>query len=228
MNLSLEHLHRSILALFLLISGALASAHPARAAASEASPLAACQRSATQRYQPASIKLLEDDLKKEKREAKVGSQPVGAVLSGQGIWKDKTGGPSDVHFICLLDGSGKALFVEVLKDGPRDPVDVCWDNFQPAEWGKLVDCLERALKREEAALAAAVAQAAQQAGQTMDKLSSKRTLQESNVLWSKYRDSECDRRQAFVLGRNHPDIGQLTCEIRMTAARISDFKFDDE
>ncbi len=232
MNLPLKHPHRSILALFLLTGCWLAfgSAQPARAAAegpSEAPALAACQRYATQHYQPASVQLLEDDVKKEKREAKVGSQPIGAVLSGQGIWKDKTGGPSDVRFVCLLDGSEKPLFVEVLKDGPRDPVAVCWDGFQAAEWGKMTDCLQGALKREEAALAAALTQATQQAGQSMDKLSAKNTLQDSNVQWAKYRDSECDRQQAFVAGRNHPDIGELTCKIHKTADRISDLKFDE-
>ena len=61
----------------------------------------------------------------------------------------------------------------------------------------------------------------------MDKISAKQTLQESNAQWIKYRDSECARQQAFVAGRNHPDIGELTCQIRETAERIADMKFDE-
>jgi uncharacterized protein YecT (DUF1311 family) len=225
-------------ALFLLAGCSLAfgSAHPARGAAEEPSEnqsLAACQRYATQHYQQtspaqfASVQLLEEDVDQKKYEKKVGSQLIGTVLSGHGVWKDKTGAPSNVRFICLLETANKPVFIDVMKDGPRDPVAVCWDGFAPAEWGKMTDCLQGSLKREEAALAASLTKATQQAGQSMDKLSAKKTLQESNVQWVKYRDSECDRRQAFVAGRNHPDIGELTCKIRKTSERISDLKFDE-
>jgi uncharacterized protein YecT (DUF1311 family) len=225
-------------AMFLLAGCWLAfgSAHLARGAADEPSEtlsLAACQRYATQHYQqtkPAhftSIQLLEEDVNKEKYEEKAGSQLIGTVLSGHGIGKDKAGGPSNVRFICLLETPDKPIFVHIMKDGPRDPVDVCWDGFEPGEWGKLTQCLQGSLKREEAALADLLTKTAQQAGQSMDKLSAKKTLQESNVQWGKYRDSECDRQQAFVAGRNHPDIGELTCKIRKTAERISDLKFDE-
>jgi uncharacterized protein YecT (DUF1311 family) len=228
---AMKHPHRSMCALVLLAGCSLAfgSAHRARGAAEEPSEtpsLAACQRYATQNYQQA-LQLLDEDVNQKKYEKKVGSQLIGTVLSGHGIWKEKTGVPSNVRFICLLEASGKPVFIHVMKDGPRDPVDVCWDGFAPAEWGKLTDCLQGSLKRQEAALAALLTKADQQAGQSMDKLSAKKTLQESNVQWVKYRDSECDRRQAFVAGRNHPDIGELTCRIRKTAERISDLKFDE-
>jgi uncharacterized protein YecT (DUF1311 family) len=235
---TMKHSHRSMRAIYLLAGSWLVfgSAHLASGAAdepSEAPSLAACQRYATQRYQQASpahfasLQLLEEDVKKEKYAAKVGSQSIGTMLSGQGIWKEKTGGPSNVRFICLLESSDKPVFIHVMKDGPRDPVDVCWDGFEPGEWGKLTQCLQGSLKREEASLAALLTKATQQAEQSMDKLSAKKTLQESNVQWGKYRDSECDRQQAFVAGRNHPDIGELTCKIRKTAERISDLKFDE-
>ncbi|HKI03456.1 MAG TPA: lysozyme inhibitor LprI family protein [Thermoanaerobaculia bacterium] len=238
MKVTMEHPHRSVRAFFLLAGCWLAfgSAHPARGAADEPSEtlsLAACQRYATQHYQQASpahfasIQLLEEDVTKEKYEKKVGGQLIGTVLSGHGLWKDKAGGSSNVRFICLLETPDKTVFVHVMKDGPGDPVDVCWDGFEPGEWGKMTQCLQGSLKREEAALAALLAKATQQAGQSMDKLSAKKTLQESNVRWIKYRDSECDRRQAFVAGRNHPDIGELTCKIRKTAERITDMKFDE-
>ena len=236
--MAMKHPRRSMRALFLLAGCCLAfgSAHLARGAAekpSETPSLAACQRYATQHYQQtspahfASVQLLEEDVNQEKYEKKVGSQLIGTVLSGHGIWKDKTGVPSNVRFICLLEASDKPVFIDIMKDGPRDPVDVCWDGFEPSEWGKMTQCLQGSLKREEAALAALLTKTAQQAGQSMDKLSAKKTLQESNVQWVKYRDSECDRRQAFVAGRNHPDIGELTCKIRKTAERISDLKFDE-
>lgn len=109
----------------------------------------------------------------------------------------------------------------------RDAVDLCWDAFEPAEWGKMTDCLQEALKREEAALKAALAEAAAQAEQSMDKKSAKLTLEKSNATWAAYRDAECDRQLAFVAGRNHPDIGELGCKIRQTAKRVADLKFDE-
>lgn len=112
-------------------------------------------------------------------------------------------------------------------EAKRDAVDLCWDAFEPAEWGKMTDCLQEALKREEAGLKAALAEAAAQAEQSMDKKSAKLTLEKSNATWAAYRDAECDRQLAFVMGRNHPDIGELGCKIRQTAKRVADLKFDE-
>ncbi|MEO7794540.1 MAG: lysozyme inhibitor LprI family protein [Thermoanaerobaculia bacterium] len=195
--------------------------------------LDACQRYATQFYQQAdaenfgSLRLLEEDLDEAKYEDKVGTQFVSTVLSGSGVWLDKTGAPSDVRFTCLLESSARAIFVEIAEDGRRDPVASCWDAFEPAGWGQMSQCLQDALKREEAALAKLLLEAAKQAGQSMDKLSARKTLQKSTDFWVSYRDAECDRRQALSAGRNHPDIGEFTCRIHATAQRISDLQSDD-
>jgi uncharacterized protein YecT (DUF1311 family) len=109
-----------------------------------------------------------------------------------------------------------------------DAVKACWDRFEAAEWGKMTDCLQAALKHSEANLATAVKAAEAQAAQSMDKLSAQNTLKESNARWQAYRDAECDRQLAFVAGRNHPDIGELTCKIRLTDQRVVDFHFDDD
>ena len=220
----MTHSRRSKPALFFLAGCWLALGARAEEP-SQTSTLDACQRYATQRF--ASIQLLEEGAKEAKYEDKVGSQSVSTVLSGHGVWQDKAGGSLDVSFVCLLENSAKPVFVGIVEDKRRDPVAVCWDGFEAAEWGKLTQCLQDSLKREEAALAEALNKATQQAAQSMDKLSAKKTLDESNVQWRKYRDAECDRQQAFVAGRNHPDIGELTCKIHKTAERISDMKFDD-
>ena len=124
MNVTRQYPRRSMLALFLLACClALGSAHLARGAAEEPSKtpsFAACQRYAAQHF--ASVQLLEEDVKQEKHEAKAGSQSIGMVLSGHGIWEDKTGGPSNVRFLCLLETFDKPVVIHVMKDGPRDPV----------------------------------------------------------------------------------------------------------
>jgi uncharacterized protein YecT (DUF1311 family) len=238
MKMTMKRSHRSMLALFFLAGCwlALGSDHPAGADAvepSETPTLDACQRYATRHYQQVSpesfvsIRLLEEGVNEEKYEDKMGSQFISTVLSGHGIWQDKAGGPSDVRFTCLLENSAKPVFVAVAEDRRRDPVAVCWDGFEPSGWGKMTQCLQESLKREEAALADSLNKATQQAGQSLDKISARKTLEESNAQWRKYRDIECARRQAFVAGRNHPDIGELTCQIHKTAERISDLRFDD-
>jgi uncharacterized protein YecT (DUF1311 family) len=218
-------------ACWLALGGQAASATPEEPAAMPA--LDACQRYATSHYQRASperfasIQLLVEDMDEKKYEDKVGGQFVSTVLSGHGIWQDKIGAPSDVRFICLLENAEKPVFVDVVEEGRRDPVAVCWDGFEAAAWGKLTQCLQDSLKREEAALADELKKVTEQAGQSLDKASAMKTLQESNAQWVKYRDSECDRRQALVAGRNHPDIGELTCQVRETAERIADLRFDE-
>lgn len=197
------------------------------------STLAACQGYATSHYQRvsperfASLQLLEEESKEEKYGDRVGSQLVSTVLKGRGIWQNKTDGPSNIRFTCLLENPAEPIFVDVVEEGPRDPVQVCWDGFEPSGWDKMTECLGAALKREEAALANELTKAGQQAGSSLDKASAEHTLQESNAQWVEYRDSECARRLASVAGRNHPDIGELTCLIRKTAERSSDLRFDE-
>jgi uncharacterized protein YecT (DUF1311 family) len=238
MNRGPRHVRPSRTAPLLLVAScfALGSHRPAQAEGSEPSArpaLAACQRFATHHYQQvrpqqfASLRLLEEHVSAEKYADRVGGQPVRTVLTGRGVWQDKGGEPANVRFVCLLENSEKPIFFEVLEDGRRDPVDVCMDAFQPGGWGPLTDCLQQALKGEEAAMTAALSKATQQAGQSLDPTSAKRTLHESNTQWAKYRDAECDRRQAAVAGRNHPDIGELTCRVRTTAQRVADMRFDE-
>ncbi len=222
--------------LLLAIGGFALTNHNANADDAEPSEhqtLDTCQRYAARYYQQVnserfqSLRLLEEDLNEEKYEDKAGSQFISTVLSGHGVWTDKSGESSAVRFSCLLENSDKAVFFDIFEDHRRDPVDVCWDRFEPGEWGKMTQCLQDSLKREEAALAKLQNQATQQAEQSQDKASARQTLQDSNARWLQYRDQECARRQAFVAGRNHPDIGTLTCQIRKTDERITDLKFDE-
>lgn len=232
----MKRLHSSKFSLSLLAGCwlALGISHPAGATAdSPSGTLGACQDHATRHYQKvspkrfASLRLLEEGVKEESYGGKVGSQNISTVVSGRGVSQDASGGSSNVRFTCLLDDSKKPVFVDIAEDGRRDPVAVCWDGFQAGEWGKMTQCLQDSLKREETALADLLTKTAQQAEQGLDKIAAKQTLQESTAQWMKYRDIECDRRQAFVAGRNHPDIGELTCKIQKTAERISDLKFDE-
>ncbi len=109
-----------------------------------------------------------------------------------------------------------------------DPVQACWNNFKPAQWGELETCLSNALAKLEAALANALLLENEKAAESMDAPTAIKTLRDSNAQWLKFRNVECVRRQAIVAGRNHTDIGATTCQIRMIQGRLQDFKFDDE
>jgi uncharacterized protein YecT (DUF1311 family) len=109
-----------------------------------------------------------------------------------------------------------------------DPVQACWNNFKPAQWGELETCLSDGLAKLEAALANALLVENKKAAESMDAPTAMQTLRDSNAQWLKFRDVECERRQAIVAGRNHTDIGATTCQIRMIQGRLQDFKFDDE
>ena len=109
-----------------------------------------------------------------------------------------------------------------------DPVQACWNNFKPAQWGELETCLSDGLAKLEAALANALLVENKKAAESMDAPTAMQTLRDSNAQWLKFRNVECERRQAIVAGRNHTDIGATTCQIRMIQGRLQDFKFDDE
>jgi uncharacterized protein YecT (DUF1311 family) len=227
---------RSVTLFTLVTCIAAITGQPARGAGSEAAAtpaLVACETFATAHYRQASpadfgsLRLLEEGSSESRGTRAVGSQAVATVLTGTGVRRDNPTAVINVHFVCLLESSGKPVFFELIENGPRDPAEVCWDAFEPAGWGPLTDCLQQALEREESALTAALAAAREQAGSTMSKAAAARALTDSNARWAAYRDSECDRRQAFVAGRNHPDIGELTCRLRKTAERLADMHFDD-
>ena len=171
--------------------------------------------------------MLSEDLQEDKYEDKLGSQFISTVLFGHGIWRSKDNAPTNVRFTCLLENDQKAVFIHLSNEADREPVDVCWDQFEPGEWGKMSQCLQGALKREEAKLAELLKKAGQQTDESLDKAAAKLTLDASNSQWKLYRDAECARRQAQVAGRNHPDIGELTCQIHKTRERIRDMQFDD-
>jgi|GEM_PF-871335 uncharacterized protein YecT (DUF1311 family) len=199
----------------------------------ESASLATCQRFAEQYYKREnpdnflSLKLLDEDLQEDKYEDKLGSQFISTVLSGHGVWTGKDSGPANVRFTCLLENDKKAVFIHLVNDVDRNPVDVCWDRFEPGEWGKMSQCLQSALKREENKLADLLKKAEQQTSQSLTQAAAKQTLDTSNQQWTIYRDAECARRQAQVAGRNHPDVGEFTCRINKTRERISDLQFDD-
>ena len=87
--------------------------------------------------------------------------------------------------------------------------------------------MQTSLQEEETKLAGLLTKAEQQTQQSRDPVSARQTFEASNTDWQTYRDAECARRQAQVRGRNHPDVGELTCKIRKTRERISDMQFDD-
>jgi hypothetical protein len=109
----------------------------------------------------------------------------------------------------------------------KDAVDVCQDGFQPGEWGKLSDCLSAALKKEEAALAKAWRRRA-----TGPRSPWTRSPPSRRSTPATRSGPSTSRRSAIAgwrspRGRNHPDVGELTCAIRMTAERVEELQEEE-
>ncbi|MDO9235164.1 MAG: lysozyme inhibitor LprI family protein [Aquabacterium sp.] len=109
-----------------------------------------------------------------------------------------------------------------------DPVQACWNGFKPGQWDELDQCLSNALAKLEGTLKNALVVEHKKAAESRDTSAAVKTLSDSNAQWLKFRDVECERRQTIVAGRNHPGVGETTCQIRMIQGRLQDFKFDNE
>jgi uncharacterized protein YecT (DUF1311 family) len=110
-------------------------------------------------------------------------------------------------------------------DTPEDPVSHC--AAKGATIGEAVPCLKSTLAADEAALSRLV-QAAQTQAKQVDarwpKVKAAPSLALSTQRWRQYRDAECQRRQAFRAGGNHPDIAHYSCLIEKTRQRIRDYQ----
>lgn len=109
-----------------------------------------------------------------------------------------------------------------------DPLGLC--SAAVATIGEAVPCLKETLHREEERLAKLEVKAKSQAQMVESRwpdLSVGKSLAQSTTKWKQYRDQECDRRDKFRAGGNHPDITLYECMIQKTRERIQDLSFDE-
>lgn len=109
-----------------------------------------------------------------------------------------------------------------------DPLDLC--SATVSTIGEAVPCLKETLKREEERLSRLETKAEDRAKKVESRwpdLSVRKSLTQSTTKWKQYRDKECERRDQFRAGGNHPDITLYECMIQKTRERIQDLSFDE-
>ncbi|MEX0638653.1 MAG: lysozyme inhibitor LprI family protein, partial [Burkholderiales bacterium] len=183
-------------ALLLLVLAAL----PLGAAAEYAGPaLDACRAHGERelRKDGADVKALAFDndrhLYFERESRKLGSQPIGASLSGHGAIVRASGPAVEMAFLCLLENEQRALWFDWLPR--RDAPALAQCRRGPGAG----DCLQTLLNLAERDLTEASSirfQQALEADRKAGNESASDAYRDAASAWRKYRDLECARRGA--------------------------------
>ena len=153
-----------------------------------------------------------------RRARKAGSQPVNAVLTGNGAIV-LAGAPSaELAFVCLLADEKRAVYFEWLPHGEASPLAAC--TRDPGLRERAQACLEGLQQAAEQDLLQVYARRFQQAndhgGGALD------AYRKSNEAWRAYRDAECARRSAQASEK--PVLAELACRVDLTRRRAADMR----
>lgn len=194
----------------------------AMAAAQAADPAAqACRELGERELKRAGfeVKALEIDrdrhLVLERETAKLGSQPIGASLSGYGAIVPPSGAPTGIAFVCLLASQKRALWFHWLPRRDAGALKQCRrvDGTQ--------DCLQRLLETAERDLVEASATRFQESLDADAKAgndAASGAYRDAAGAWRNYRDLECARR-----GAAGSDAWQA-CRVDLTRRRYYDLQ----
>jgi hypothetical protein len=156
----------------------------------------------------------------ERYARKIGSQPVSAILTGNGAVVVPGAPSAELSFICLLADEKRPLFFNWL---PRQNVAALTQCRRDDELrAKSHACLEFLLRTAEQDLTQVYANGFQQANERGGEVLA--SFRKSNDEWRQYRDAECARR------RNNPPSGvpaeeaELACKVEITRRRALDMR----
>ena len=156
----------------------------------------------------------------ERYTAKVGSQFVSSILTGNGA-VIYAGAPSaELSFICLLASDKQAVFFEWM---PRPNVPAAMQCLRDGELRKNARaCYELLLRVAEEDLTQIYSQRFQEA--TLRGEPALAAFRKSNDEWKQYRDAECARRRDFAPDGLSPDDYAAACSVELTRRRALDMK----
>ena len=204
---------KALAAGLLLASGA--------AMAQYAGPAVEACRSLAKRQQEGKAEVVidrDDKLQLVRRARKAGSQPVSAVLTGNGAIV-LSGAPSaELAFVCLLSDDKRAVYFDWLPRGDASPLAAC--TRDPGLRERAQACLEGLQQAAEQDLLQVYARRFQQANDhgagALD------TYRKSNEAWRAYREAECARRSAQA--SENPVLAELACRVDLTRRRAADMR----
>jgi uncharacterized protein YecT (DUF1311 family) len=151
---------------------------------------------------------------------KVGSQPVGSILTGNGAVIYEGTPSAELSFLCLLADEKRPVFFAWQ---PRSNAPVLAQCARSeALRGKERGCLELLLQVAEQDLSQVYAYRFQEANERGEK--SLAAYRKANDEWRQYRDAECARRRELAPSGVSPEDYQAACTVELTRRRALDLR----
>lgn len=160
------------------------------------------------------------DLSFEREARKIGGQPLGAILSGNGAVVYEAAPSAELSFLCLLADEKRPVFF-AWQPRPNAPALSQCVRSEALKSG-VKDCLallQRVAEQDLAELYALRFQEANERGE--------RTLaayRQSNEEWLQYRAAECARRGGLAPSGVSSDVYQAACMVELTRRRALDMR----
>lgn len=156
----------------------------------------------------------------ERHGRKVGSQPVGSILTGNGAVVYEGAPGAELSFLCLLADEKRPVFFTWLPRADAPVLSQC--TRAEALRGKAHDCLQVLLRVAEQDLSQVYAYRFQEANERGEK--SLAAYRKANDEWREYRDAECARRREQAPSGVSPEDYQAACTVELTRRRALDMR----
>lgn len=166
--------------------------------------------------------LLERDanLSFERYGRRVGTQPVGGILTGHGAVVFEGAPSAELAFLCLLADEKRPVFFAWQPRADAPVLSQCTRGA--AMRAKAQDCLQVLLRVAEQDLSQVYASRFQEANERGEK--SLAAYRKANDEWREYRDAECARRREQAPAGVAPDDFHAACMIELTRRRALDMR----
>jgi uncharacterized protein YecT (DUF1311 family) len=176
------------------------------------------QRGGTQ----ANLVVIERDanLSIERYSGKVGAQPIGSILTGNGAVVYDGAPSAELSFVCLLADEKRPVFFS-WQPRPDAPVLAQCARSESLR-GKERECLDLLQRTAEHDLAQLYAYRFQEANERGEK--SLAAYRKANDEWREYREAECVRRRDSAPAGASPEVQQAACVVELTRRRALDMR----
>jgi uncharacterized protein YecT (DUF1311 family) len=156
----------------------------------------------------------------EREARKVGSQPVTAVLTGNGAVVFDGAPSAELSFVCLLADEKRAVYFawQARPNAPALAQCLRSDELK----SKADGCLDLLLRVAEQDLSQAYAYRFQEANERGEQ--SLAAYRKANEEWREYREAECARRRELAPEGVSPDDFQAACMVELTRRRALDMR----
>jgi uncharacterized protein YecT (DUF1311 family) len=156
----------------------------------------------------------------ERYSRKLGNQPVGSILTGNGAVVYEGTPSAELSFLCLLADEKRPVFF-AWQPRPNAPVLAQCARSEGLR-GKERGCLELLLRIAEQDLSQVYAYRFQEANERGGK--SLAAYRKANDEWREYRDAECARRRELAPSGVSSEDYQAACMVELTRRRALDMR----